>query len=181
MKNNKLFEGLEQNDLKNTISNKFSIDEFKSKMGDDADIIVVSFVAKDKSPAQDLMNFIEKGYDWVLDGDISAGESSSGEWSVFVELQRAKDAAEQICQLTSDISNLTDIDDWRFKYRKNLKYYDCSEENIRGAVPLTPEAYSRRYDTDELDKMMETARVNLKRTAPVNDFTDSLRVAAGLK
>ena len=71
--NNQLHEGLEQGDLARLIDSVYSIDEFKSKMGDDADIIVLAFTAGDKGPAQDLMNFIEKGYDWVLDGDVSSG------------------------------------------------------------------------------------------------------------
>ena len=179
--NNQLHEGLEQGDLARLIDSVYSIDEFKSKMGDDADIIVLAFTAGDKGPAQDLMNFIEKGYDWVLDGDVSSGESNNGEWSVFVELQRTKEAPEQIHQLTSDISNLTDSDDWRFKYRKDPKTYECTEDSISQIVPLTPESYRQRYEREELDKMMEAARVPMNRVAPKNDFTESLRIAAGIK
>ena len=179
--NNQLHEGLEQGDLARLIDSVYSIDEFKSKMGDDADIIVLAFTAGDKGPAQDLMNFIEKGYDWVLDGDVSSGESNNGEWSVFVELQRTNEAPEQIHQLTSDISNLTDSDDWRFKYRKDPKTYECTEDSISQIVPLTPESYRQRYEREELDKMMEAARVPMNRVAPKNDFTESLRIAAGIK
>lgn len=181
MQNNQLFEGLEQGDLARLIDSVFSIDEFKSKMGDDADIIVLAFTANDKGPAQDLMNFIEKGYEWVLDGDVSSGESNNGEWAVFVELQRTEQAPEQIHQLVSDIGNLIDDDDWRFKYRKDSKTYECSEENITNVVPLTPEVYRQRYEQEELDRMMEVARVPMNKVAPKNDFTESLRIAAGIK
>ena len=178
---NQLSEGLEKNDLARLINPNFSIDEFKSKMGADADIIVLAFAAADKGPATDLMNFIEKGYDWVLDGDVSSGESGSGEWTVFVELQRTEEAPKQILKLVSDISNLTDDDNWMFSYRKDSKSYECSEENISSKVPLTPDAYQRRYENEELDRMTEAARVPMNRTAPKNAFTDSLRAAAGLK
>lgn len=182
MKNyNTLAEGLEHHDLARLISNKISIDTFKSKMGDDADIIVLAFTADDKGPAQDLMNFVEKGYDWVLDGDVSSGESGNGEWAVFVEIQRTEEAADQITQLLADVSNLTNDDDWKFMYRKDSRYNTADKENIRAIVPLTAEAYAQRYDREELDRMMETARVPVTRTAPKNSFTDSLRVAAGLK
>lgn len=181
MRNNQLFEGLEQGDLARLVTSSYSIDEFKSKMGDDADIIVLAFTTADKGPAHDLMNFIEKGYDWVLDSDVSSGESNNGEWTVFVELARTEQAPEQIHQLISDISNLINDDDWRFNYRKDPKSYECKKEIISQIMPLTPEAYRQRYEKEELDRMMEAARVPMNRVAPKNDFTESLRIAAGIK
>ena len=56
-----LSEGLEQGDLDRLVHNKLHVDEFKSKMGSDADIIVLSFKVDGKEPARDLMNFIERG------------------------------------------------------------------------------------------------------------------------
>ena len=44
------------------------VDEFASKMGDDDDIIVVSFFVRSQQAAEDLMNWFEKatnGY-WML-------------------------------------------------------------------------------------------------------------------
>ena len=62
---NKLFEGLEAGDLARLIHPELHVDEFKSKLGDDADVVVVSFKVDSKEPANDLVAFIEKGYDWV--------------------------------------------------------------------------------------------------------------------
>ena len=78
-------EGLEHGDLKRLVHPDVHVDEFKSKMGDDADIVVVSFKVASKEPALDLVNFIEKGYDFVLDADLSSGELDDGEYLVFVE------------------------------------------------------------------------------------------------
>ena len=75
-----LFEGLEQGDLKRLIHPELHIDEFKSKLGDDADVVVASFKVDNKEPANDLVNFIEKGYDWVLDADVSSGEMDDGSY-----------------------------------------------------------------------------------------------------
>ena len=36
-------EGLQAGDLEGVVSNKFSIDQFKSKMGEDANIVVLAF------------------------------------------------------------------------------------------------------------------------------------------
>jgi hypothetical protein len=42
------------------------VDEFAAKMGDDDDIIVLSFFVRDLSAAKDLVGWFEKGYDFVL-------------------------------------------------------------------------------------------------------------------
>lgn len=186
---NQLFEGLEHGDLKRLVHSKLHIDEFKSKMGDDADIVVLSFKVNSKEPAKDLMNFIERGYDWVLDADISAGELEDGEYLVFAELSRDKNAAKNIESLISDILNLTDqkMSEWKFQYRKDRAEYDITLENINRIVPVDPDAYIAKYGEDdevggdEIDAMQEAARVPMRKKAPVNDFTESIRVAAGLK
>ena len=41
-------EGLRANDLKDYVNSTFNIDKFKSKMGDDDDVVVVSFKIKEK-------------------------------------------------------------------------------------------------------------------------------------
>ena len=59
--NNKtLFEGLRSGDLQDMISPILNIDQFKSKMGEDKNVVVVAFKSKEKMPAIDLMEFIEK-------------------------------------------------------------------------------------------------------------------------
>jgi hypothetical protein len=40
-------------------------------MGTDADVCVISFKVAGKEPSADLVSFIEKGYDFVLDADVS--------------------------------------------------------------------------------------------------------------
>ena len=179
-----LFEGLEYGDLKRLVHPKLHIDEFKSKMGDDADIIVLSFKVDGKEPAKDLMNFVERGYEWILDSDISAGELENGEYLVFIELARDKHAPKNIVALLDDITNLTEqnIKEWKFQYRKDNNEYDITVLNITKKVPTSPDEYIAKYgDNDDMESMQESARVPMHKKAPVNDFTDSLRIAAGLK
>ena len=183
---NKLTEGLEQNDLARLLRNELHIDQFKSKMGDDADVIVLSFKIKDKEPAVDLVDFIEKGYDWVLDGDISSGEKEDGDYLVFVELNRDAGAPDNIMKLVGDVSNLVEfeLDDWHWKYQKELKDYKMTEEQLTNVVPLTPQAYKERIErvrVTELDHMRAVAGVTVTTTAPKDDFTESLRIAAGIR
>ena len=83
-----LKEGLEKGDLERLVSPKISIDEYKSKMGSDEEIVVVSFTLQGKEPALDLVNFVEKSYEWVADADVSSGEVFDGSYIVFVEIER---------------------------------------------------------------------------------------------
>jgi len=185
---NNLFEGLEEGDLARVVHPKLHLDEFKSKMGDDADIMVLSFKLSEKDPATDLMSFIERGYEWVLDADLSTGELEDSSYLVFVELERKPQAAKQIDKLLDDLLNLTkqNKSDWRFQYQKNKLEYPVSADNIRKIVPLTPDSYISKYSDNDiknkLNSLKETARVPMQKQAPVvNPFTDSLRIAAGLK
>ena len=199
-----LFEGLEQGDLARLIHPRLHIDEFESKMGDDSDIIVLSFKVDGKEPALDLMNFIERGYEWILDSDVSSGELDDGEYIVFAELERTPAAAEHIVGLLKDMLNLTgqDLEEWKFQYRKSSNEHDINEEEILSVVPHSSADYEAKYGSDEDDvevdlanpdndedakvasmigAMQESARVPTTKTAPKNAWTESLRVAAGLK
>ena len=181
-----LRENLEQGDLMRLVNTSLHIDQYKSKMGDDADVCVISFKVNGKEPGNDMVGFIEKGFEYVLDADISSGEKEDGDYLVFVELQRSTDLPEQIMALMKDILNLTeqDICDWHFKYHKDNKKHELCETELARVIVLTPEMYNRKYkkeDQKSLDQMKATAGVEVKTKAPVNEFTDSLRIAAGLK
>lgn len=177
-----LFEGLEQGDLKRLIHAELHVDEFKSKLGDDADVIVLSFKVDSKEPANDLVAFTEKGYEWVLDADVSSGEMDDGSYIVFVELDRDKDAAEKIMDLMKDLMNLTDqsIDDWRVRYYKSHTETQLSLESLVDLIPASPEAYEKAYGNDAIDQLKTAAGVDVDTKAPKNDYTESLRNLAGI-
>ena len=136
-----LNEGLRPNDLEEMVHSLFEVDSFKSKMGEDRDVCVVSFKVKDRSPAKDLMEFIEKGYAFVLDADVSSGEDNSGEYSVFVEISRSPKLAEQIKELTYGVCKLTGIDDFKFKYYKENQIHEANDENLKRFIPSTSQEY----------------------------------------
>jgi hypothetical protein len=137
-----LKEGLRPLDLKEMIHPVFEVDTFRSKMGEDQDVCVVSFKVKDRAPAKDLMEFIEKGFYFVLDSDVSSGEDAKGEYSVFVELPRTPQLAEQIKEITYGVRKLTGIEDFKFKYHKSNKMHEVSEETLKSVVPATSKDYS---------------------------------------
>jgi hypothetical protein len=180
-----LNENLEMGDLNRLVHAELHIDEYKSKMGDDADVAVISFKVSGKEPSLDLVSFVEKGYDYVLDADVSSGEKEGGDYLVFVELDRTPELPEYIIEIMQDLMNLTkqELTDWRVRYQKSLTDYDLTKETLARVIPLTPEAYNRKYqkDTEELDALKTAAGVEVTTTAPKNEFTESLRIAAGLR
>lgn len=142
----KLFEGLRTNDLDGLVSDRFTVDQFKSKMGNDADIIVLAFKVTDKFPATDLMEFIEKGYSYVLDADISTGEEKDGKYRVFVELARDAKVSKEVEHLLRGISQLCNCNKWRFKFFKDIDSHEFDKETFEKVVPLTKEAYISRVN-----------------------------------
>lgn len=184
MHQTQLIENLEGGDLRRLVHNELHIDEYKSKMGDDADVCVISFKVKDKEPSTDLVNFIEKGYDYVLDADVSSGEKEGGDYLVFVELDRNPKLPEQIIGLITDIVNLTeqDISEWRVRYRKSTAEGQLTAEHLAKIIPLTPEAYNKKYqrEQEEIDQLKTAAGVPVTTTAPKNEYTESLKRAAGI-
>lgn len=141
MLNSQLNEGLRSNDLKEMIAPIFEIDTYRSKMGEDRDVVVLSFTAKDRNPAKDLMEFIEKSYSFVLDADVSSGENKNGEYYIFVEIPRSNKLSEQIKDLTYGINKLTGINEFKFKYHKGTSSYAVNEASIKDIIPNSPVEY----------------------------------------
>jgi hypothetical protein len=139
--NQQINEGLRPMDLEEMVYPTFEVDTYSSKMGEDRDVCVVSFQVKDRAPAKDLMEFIEKGYHFVLDSDVSSGENADGEYSVFVELPRSSRLAEQIKELTYGVRKLTGIENFKFKYHKKNQEHEVTEETLRSVIPATARDY----------------------------------------
>jgi len=132
---------LRAGDLANLVDSIFEIDSFKSKMGDDKNIVTLSFSCKDKQPAQDLSNFIEKGYNFVLDSDVPAGEQSDGTYKVFVEIERDSSVHENITELLDGVKKLIGHEDLKYRYYKNFKSEQATLENLVNSVPSDPDSY----------------------------------------
>lgn len=132
---------LNAGDLKHLVDNVFEIDSFKSKMGEDKDIVVLSFSVKENNAAKDLVSFLEKGYTFVLDADATAGEQSDGTYKVFVEMERSRQTPSQISEIVDGVQKLAEIDGLRFRYYKNFKSLEATEENLGETIPTDPGTY----------------------------------------
>ena len=180
-----LRENLEMGDLKRLVNTSLHIDEYKSKMGEDSDVCVLSFKVTGKEAGNDMVGFIEKGFDFVLDADVSSGEKEGGDYLIFVELQRTRKLPEQIITMMNDIMSLTEqeLEEWTFTYYKDSDEHALTQEKLASEISLTPKDYDKKYkrEQEEIDQLKTSAGVDVTTTAPMNEFTDSLRVAAGLK
>jgi hypothetical protein len=139
---NQLHEGLNSGDLEDLIDATFEVDAYKSKMGDDENVVVLSFDVSGRQASKDLVTFIEKGYDFVLDADTSEGEVSRGIYRVFVELQRNRGVAEQIEDIIYGLSELSKINDWRFRYYRD--YQSKPLRDLRDVLPKSVEEYKAK-------------------------------------
>jgi len=139
-----LSEGLRSGDLKELVSDLFTVDQYRSKMGEDRDIVVLGFSVREKNPAVDLMEFIEKGYAYILDADMSTGEESDGKYQVFVEMERTKELPSQLKHLLDGIGQLTGNRDWRFRYQKANSSLPFNEETVMENIPLSQEDYDSK-------------------------------------
>ena len=177
---NPLFESLEFKDMEGLLKPTIHVDEFSSKMGDDDDIIVVSFFVRDPQAAKDLMNWFEKGYDFVLDADRSPGELKPNRYLVYVELRRRSTAGGNVETLLSDLNTLTefDVNDWTMHYKgKDVPF---SRDEFDRLVPLTPRAYRERYEKD-LNEMRGAAGLPTKRIYDQDDRDlQAIQSAAGI-
>lgn len=132
---------LQAGDLQFLVDNVLEIDSYASKMGDDANIVTVSFSVKNKQAADDLNEFIESGYGFVLDSDVTAGEQSDGMYRVFVEMERDKHIADNIFEIMDGVRKLSAVEDFRFRYYKNFKSEELTLENLTNSVPTDPDSY----------------------------------------
>jgi len=171
--NKQLNEGLQADDLKYLVADTIHIDEYNSKMGEPSDVVTLSFKVKDLMPANDLVSFLENGYDFVLDADVSSGEIRDNERVVFVEVQRRPGIYKYVSEMLDDLNHLTGIkrDDWKFRWYKSDDYVQMNEENFDKFVPLTAENY---------DKSIESFNSVKSNTQKLNSDIEAIKKLSGI-
>jgi len=175
-----VFETLQYKDLEGLLKPEIHVDEFTSKMGEDDDIIVVSFFVRDGQAAKDLMNWFEKGYDFVVDADKSPGEIKPNRFLVYVEIRRRSTAGAQVQQLLEDLNTLTEFEpqDWTMIYEG--KQVPFTQEEFERLVPLSPKAYRETHD-EAMNEMRVAAGLPTKVIYEEDDAIKALQSAAGIR
>jgi hypothetical protein len=145
-------EGLKAGDLDGVVSKRFSVDQFKSKMGEDRNIMVLAFTVDGMAPAKDLERFAETGYKEVLDADATPGTLEDGKHRVFVEFARVEAVDQHIRKFLDDLKKLTNIETFEFTYHKNSTPFEASAKNLADTLPRTPEAYTQKINGMKLEE-----------------------------
>lgn len=154
----RLNEGLDYHDMKGQIDPKVSVDEYAAKMGEDSQIVTLTFILKNKEAAKDLVSWLEIGYDYILDASVSDGEVEPGKWLVFVEMKRRSNVPEKIVQILKDLQTLTDRDVKDYVLKINDEEYDANEDVLKQVIILNPREYEREKGEDEeLNEMRQIA------------------------
>lgn len=160
-----LNEGLDYHDLEGIMTPTVTVDEYAAKMGKDSEIVTLSFIVNNKQAGSDLSDWFERGYDFVLDAQVSDGELSSGKYLVFVEMNRRTTVPERIIKLIEDLETLNDIPlkDWTIVV--DDEEYEPSEEILKQVIKLSPQQYRETVEPEkeeELNEMRERAGLDVK-------------------
>lgn len=180
MKKN-IFEGLDYHDLDGQIDPVVTVDEYVAKMGEDSDIVTLTFTIRSELAGQDLVDWFERGYDYILDASCSQGEVSPGKYLVFVEMNRRSTVPDKIIELLTDLNTLTNLKlkDWSIEIDDET--YDADKEILKQKISLSPHDYRKDEEQEEkLNEYREIAGLQTKRTYKDDSYLKSIRSMAGL-
>lgn len=144
-----LNEGLDYHDMKGQIEPVITVDEYKAKMGKDSDIVTVTFTVNSKMAAQDLVTWLEIGYDFVLDASVSDGEIEPGKYLVFVEMNRRTSVPQRIVTMLEDLETLTDLPVKDYSVEIKDETYDADVDTLKQIILLSPHEYREANEKDE--------------------------------
>jgi hypothetical protein len=165
-------ESLDHLDMVGQIDPILSIDEYAAKMGPDHEVVTLSFIVKSQLAGEDLVSWMERGYDWVLDASLSDGELAPGKYIVFVELDRRSRVPARVMELITDLKTLTDIPATQWTVVINDTEYPADADVIRKHIILNPNEYKNtQKDEQELNEMRVAAGIEPKK---VYDAPDAL-------
>jgi hypothetical protein len=139
---------LQHLDFENQIIPTAGVDMYASTIGSDADFITLSFTVKSKAAANDLVSWLERGYDWLVDAETSPGEVSNGKFLVFSELNRRSHSPQRIMEILEDMETLTGLGAEEWKLQIGEKMYPASQETIKKHIALSPLQYREQHETE---------------------------------
>jgi len=148
-------EGLKAGDLEGVVHKRFSVDQFKSKMGEDRNIMVLAFSVDGQAPAKDLERFAETGFKEVLDADATPGTMEDGKHRVFVEFARVEQVDQHIRKFLDDLKKLSNVETFEFTYHKDKIPFEASPKNLADILPRTPEAYTQKTQQMKLGEIKD--------------------------
>jgi hypothetical protein len=155
---NQLNEGVDYKDFVRQIIPVLSIDEYEAKTGSDDETVTLAFTVKGREASQDLAAWFEKGYDFVIDAQVSKGEVRRGKHVVFVEMERRSKVPERIIEILEDLETLTNLEmsDWTIEV--NDIEIEADIDQLKSNILLSPHQYREAKET-ELNEMRELSGI----------------------
>jgi len=146
-------------EMENLVTPTISIDQYKPKIGEANETVVVAFEVAFEQPAKDLSNLIETDVTDHLDVDVSEGPNSDGKYMVFLEFERNNQLFEKIMSIMKIASQVTGITEWKYSYYKGEESKELTLENLGETVLDNSAEYVLRYiDAEETNESLERMR-----------------------
>lgn len=181
MKKTFFTEGLDFRAMEGQIVPLITVDEYVAKMGKNSDIVTLSFIVKSEAAGNDLVDWFERGYDWILDASLSDGEIESNRWIVFVELNRRSTVPNKIIELLKDLKTLTNLKLSEWTIQIEDEDYEPEEQIIKQVIICNPNEYKmEKENEDELNEMREVAGLQIKSSPPEDTELKDYISKAGL-
>jgi hypothetical protein len=165
-----IVEGLDYLDMVDQIEPNVSVDEYAAKMGRDSEIVTLAFIVTSEAAGNDLVDWFERGYDWILDASLSDGQLAPGQYLVFVEMKRRSKVPERIIELLEDLKTLTDMDLDEWTVEVNEEEYAPDVEQLKQVITISPHEYRVEEEgEEELNEMRQKAGLEPVRVLPEQD------------
>ena len=179
--NKTITEGLDFHDMEGQINPLVTVDEYAAKMGKDSDIVTITFIARSQEVGKDLVDWLERGYDWVLDASVSDGEIEVGKYLVFVEMNRRSTVPARIIEMLTDLKTLTDRKITEWVIQVDNEDYDADEEVLGQVIICNPNKYKMEKEgEDELNEMREIAGLKINPSSNQDEYIKSIKALAGM-
>ena len=148
-------EGLDYHDLEGQMEPVITVDEYAAKMGKDSEIVTLAFIVKSEAAGNDLVEWFERGYSWILDAQMSEGELTPGKYVVFVEMNRRMKVPEIIVEFLDDLYTLTNlpVKDWTVEVGD--EEYEADPEILKQVITISPHQYREEVEVEEEEELNE--------------------------
>ena len=170
---------LRQQDLKNTMLKKISVDEFEPKTGETKDVMVVGFHIHEQQAGKDLYRFLNHSIHEIRDVEVSPNPNPENYFMVFVEMDRNENSVDNIKSLVKEIENISGNLDWNISTLLSEKLIDLQSEELNKFVQLDPESYLSPDDWKaqkaEEAKQQETERLEAEAQDNSNKILEFLK------
>ena len=171
---------LREEDLKDTVLKKISLDEFEPKTGKEEDVAVIGFYLNSEESGKDLYNFLGSSIIEHRDIEVSPNPNDEGYYMVFAELDRGENLLNDITGIVAEVERVSGKLVWEVKTPYIDEYVALAE--VEKFIQVDPAKYLSASDMkdsleadlkQELDKQEDDKANDIKKEAVLEFLFDS--------